>query len=66
MADGRTFSGRTSVTTAMRRLLGILRIENLHATIDGKAILSGSSLALNPGEVHAIKGAKGSGTSTLG
>jgi Fe-S cluster assembly ATP-binding protein len=43
----------------------VLRIENLHATVDGKAILNGISLALNPGEIHAIMGPNGSGKSTL-
>jgi Fe-S cluster assembly ATP-binding protein len=43
----------------------MLKIENLHATVDGKAILNGISLALNPGEIHAIMGPNGSGKSTL-
>jgi len=43
----------------------MLTIENLHATVDGKAILNGIDLALNAGEIHAIMGPNGSGKSTL-
>ena len=43
----------------------MLRIENLHAEVDGKAILKGLSLSLNPGEIHAIMGPNGAGKSTL-
>jgi Fe-S cluster assembly ATP-binding protein len=43
----------------------MLKIDNLHATVDGKAILNGISLTLNPGEIHAIMGPNGSGKSTL-
>ena len=43
----------------------MLEIENLHATVDGKPILSGLDLAVNAGDVHAIMGPNGSGKSTL-
>ena len=43
----------------------MLKINNLHATVDGKEILKGINLAMGFGEVHAIMGPNGSGKSTL-
>jgi Fe-S cluster assembly ATP-binding protein len=43
----------------------MLEIKDLHVTVDGKKILNGLSLAMGPGQVHAIMGPNGSGKSTL-
>ena len=43
----------------------LLQIDNLHATVEDRAILNGVNLNVQAGTVHAIMGPNGSGKSTL-
>lgn len=45
--------------------MALLEIKNLTAEIDGKQILNGLNLTIEPGKVHAIMGPNGAGKSTL-
>jgi Fe-S cluster assembly ATP-binding protein len=46
-------------------MTALLEVKDLQVRVDEREILHGLSLAVNPGEIHAIMGPNGSGKSTL-
>ena len=44
----------------------MIKIKNLHASIEGKEILKGLNLEVKAGEVHAIMGPNGAGKIVFG
>jgi len=46
-------------------MTALFEIDNLHVSVEGREILRGLNLTVNPGEIHALMGRNGSGKSTL-
>jgi Fe-S cluster assembly ATP-binding protein len=56
---------KSKIKLIFHKSFRMLKIKNLHVSINGKEILRGLNLEIKAGEVHAIMGPNGTGKSTL-
>ena len=57
-------ASRTRRVISILEAYAMISIENLHLTIEGKEILKGIELHLQPGDIYGLLGPNGAGKST--